>query len=212
MKIIEPSVEIISPTGAKIDGIAILKHIERCGRTCYQSEHNITQDSYLNFAKRIINNGHESVLEHYSFTVKFICDRGISHQIVRHRIASMSQESTRYNNYTKDKFENELTFIKPFFIEEGSPRWHDFKNAMQASEDAYFRDINEFGATPEEARGFLPHFIKTELVMTANIREWRTFFKLRTSLHAHPQMREVAIPLLRKCQVTFPVVFDDITI
>ena len=109
MKIIKPYIELED----KIDGQAILKKIERIGRTCYKSESNITDDSAERFIKNIIKNGHESVLEHVSITLRVICDRGVSHEIVRHRIASYSQESTRYCNYSKDNFNNELTFINP---------------------------------------------------------------------------------------------------
>lgn len=205
MKIINAGYEIITP----IDGDAILKRIEQCGRVCYKSEDKITEDSAKKFCANVIKRGHEAVLEHCSFTVKFIVDRGVSHEIVRHRIASYCQESTRYCNYSKDKFDNEITFIKPCFWEENNPCYIGWKNICEKSEDMYFSML-ELGATPQEARSILPNSLKTELVMTANIREWRNFFKLRTEQAAHPQMREVAVPLLKELQSKIPVLFDDI--
>ena len=122
MKIIEPSVEFVTPMSI-IPGIVIMKRIEEIGRVCYKSEDKITEDSYKKFIGNIIKRGHESVLEHCSVTMKFICDRGVSHEIVRHRIGSYSQESTRYCNYSNDKFGNEITVIKPCFYEEGSNKY-----------------------------------------------------------------------------------------
>ena len=182
MQIINAGYEFITP----IDGETILKRIEQCGRVCYKSEDLITEDSAKRFCKSIISRGHEAVLEHCSFTIKFIVDRGVSHEIVRHRIASYCQESTRYCNYSKDKFGNEITVIKPYFWEEGSAEFEEWKTAMGCTEYSYFR-LLEKGATPQEARSVLPNSLKTEVVMTANIREWRSFFKLRTPLAAHPQ-------------------------
>lgn len=205
MKIINAGYEFITP----INGDVILSRIEQAGRVCYKSEDKITLDSAIKFAKNIIDRGHEAVLEHCSFTVKFIVDRGVSHEIVRHRVASYCQESTRYCNYSKDKFGNEITVIKPCFWEESSDQFIVWKSAMKMAESHYF-DLLFIGATPQEARAVLPNSLKTEVVMTANIREWRHFFKLRTSKAAHPQMREVAIPLLKELQQKIPVLFDDI--
>lgn len=207
MKIINAGYEFITP----IDGVDILKKIEQAGRVCYKSEDLITEDSAIKFAKNIINRGHEAVLEHYFLTVKFIVDRGVSHEIVRHRVASYCQESTRYCNYSKDKFGNEITVIKPCFWDENSDLFRDWRSAMKMSESHYF-DLLEQGATPQEARSVLPNSLKTEVVMTADIREWRHFFKLRTASAAHPQMREVAIPLLKECQEKIPILFDDIEV
>mgnify|MGYP002528520719 CR=1 FL=1 len=157
----------------------------------------------------IIKRGHEAVLEHCSFTVKFICDRGVSHEIVRHRMASYCQESTRYCNYGKGKFGEEITVIEPCFWPEGSDLYWAWKNACLISEQCYF-SLLKSGATPQEARSVLPNSLKTEVVMTANIREWRHFLKLRCSPAAHPQMREVALILLDKVHALIPVCFDDI--
>lgn len=205
MKIISPNVEILSP----VDGQAILKHIELCGRVCYKSEAKITDTSAATFVRGIIKRGHEAVLEHFNITVKFICDRGVSHEIVRHRMASYCQESTRYCNYSNDSFGGEITIIRPNFLVEGTEGWQYWLEACWTAERRYF-DLLNFGCTPQEARAVLPNSLKTEVVMTANLREWRHFFKLRTAQAAHPQMREVATLLLRRMQELIPVVFDDI--
>lgn len=205
MKIINAGYEFITP----IKGDVILKRIEQAGRVCYKSEDRITDESAIKFAKDIISRGHEAVLEHCSFTVKFIVDRGVSHEIVRHRVASFCQESTRYCNYSKDKFGNEMTVIKPLFLKEGTTEWAYWNDSCKCAEWSYFKML-ECGLTPQEARSVLPNSLKTEVVMTANIREWRHFFKLRTSKAAHPQMREVAIPLLKDLQKKISVLFDDI--
>lgn len=205
MKIIDPGFEILTP----LDGEAILKHIELCGRVCYKSEDKITPESCRKFIAGIIKRGHEAVLEHFSVTVRFIVDRGVSHEIVRHRLASYCQESTRYCNYSKGDFGGEITVIKPNFFEPGSAVWDSWEDACKMAETAYF-DLLEFGCTPQQARSVLPNSLKTEVVMTADLREWRHFFKLRCSPAAHPQMREVAIPLLMEMQSKIPVFFDDI--
>ena len=205
MKIIEPYHQFLTP----VDGQAILKHIESCGRICYKSEDKINEDSSEKFVAGIVRRGHEAVLEHFDVTVKFVCDRGVSHEIVRHRMASYCQESTRYCNYSQDKFDNEITVIKPFFLDENAPGWLMWKRACKTAETAYF-DLLDFGCTPQEARAVLPNSLKTELVMTANLREWRHFLKLRTAKAAHPQMREVAIPLLEDFKARIPIIFDDI--
>ena len=194
-----------------INGQDVLKKIEMCGRVCYKSEGKISNGSAEKFVANIIKRGHEAVLEHVSFTVKFVVDRGVSHEIVRHRIASYCQESTRYCNYAKDDFGTEITVIKPLFLEEDSDGWYYWKNSCKYAEHVYF-DMLGLGCTPQEARSVLPHSLKTEVVMTANLREWRSFFKLRTAPAAHPQMREVTIPLLKTFKTLVPVVFDDIKV
>ena len=205
MKIIEPFVEFITP----VDGKVILERLEQCGRVCYKSEDKITEGSAEKFVAGIIKRGHEAVLEHCSFTVKFTCDRGVSHEIVRHRVASYCQESTRYCNYSKEGFGSEITVIKPMFLEVGSDGWELWRDACGMAETFYF-ELLDWGCTPQEARAVLPNSLKTEVVMTANIREWRHFFKLRCSVAAHPQMREVACMLLKMCKERIPVLFDDI--
>lgn len=205
MRIIEPSYEILS----KIDGKQALQQIEFAARTCYQSYDKQTDESCFKFIKMLMGRNHESCLEHYSFTVKFIVDRAIHNEIVRHRLASYCGESSRYCNYSKDKFTNEITVIHPIFLKEGSYEYFAWKEACQTSERIYM-DMLEHGCKPEEARSVLPLSVKTETVMTANVREWRHFFSLRTTPFAHIQMRQVTIPLLEELKTTIPIVFDDI--
>lgn len=207
MKIVKPGFEILTP----IDSDTVLKHIEACGRTCYKSEHKVTHDSCYGFVKTIIRRGHEAVLEHFSITVRFICDRGVSHEIVRHRLASYCQESTRYCNYGNDQFNSEITVIEPLYLEQYTDAYSAWQEACEIAERAYFK-LLDWGCTPQEARAVLPNSLKTEVVMTANLREWRHFFKLRCAPAAHPQMREIAIPLLRTLQKKLPIVFDDIEV
>lgn len=206
MKIAHPSVELLTP----VIGDVILCRLERFGRTCYKSEDRITDKSAAHFVRKLIASGHESVLEHCSLTVRIVCDRGVSHEIVRHRLASYSQESTRYCNYSKAGFGGEITVIAPLFLEPGSWVWEIWKNACEVAEGAYF-NLLEYGCSPQEARGVLPDSLKTEVVMTANIREWRHFLKLRCAPAAHPQMREVATQVLELFRKQIPVCFDDIT-
>lgn len=208
MRVINAGYEIIS----ELNGEEILKHIERCARVCYKSEDRITDGSAEKMVAALIRSGHEAMLEHYSFTVKFICDRGIANELVRHRIASFAQESSRYCCYAKDKFGKELTFINPCFWEPDSDNYARWFHEMDEAEKTYLAMI-ESGATPEQARDILPTSIKTEIVMTANLREFRHFFKLRaegTTGKPHPQMLEITIPLLKELKQKIPVVFDDI--
>lgn len=205
MKIIKPSHEILFMP----DGNAILKLIELAGRTCYKSEDQITSDSAKKFVAGIIKSDHHSVIEHVNITVRFVCDRGISHEIVRHRHGSYCQESSRYCNYSKGKFGNEITVIKPLFWEEGSPEYEEWVSAMQDSERRYMKLLS-LGAKAEQARSVLPNSLKTEVVMTCNLREWRLVFSLRCSQKAHPQIREIMIPLLKEMKSKIPVIFDDI--
>lgn len=205
MKIISPSYTIID----KLDPVEILKKIEAAGRVCWKSEDKASEDSYERFIRLIIGKGHESVIEHANISVMFICDRGVTHQIVRHRIASYSMESTRYCNYSHDRFGNELTFIRPYYWDTDSKLYKLWKEQMSQSEKVYLQMI-ELGATPQEARGVLPHSLKSELVVTMNLRQWRNFFKQRTAKDALPQIREIAVPLLIELRNMLPVVFGDI--
>ena len=205
MKIISPSFELLDCP----DGVLLLKKIELAGRVCYKSEAKITPESAFHFVRRILESGHESVLEHEKVSVRIICDRGVSHEIVRHRIASYSQESTRYCNYALDKYQNELTFIRPCFWSEDSEAFQLWKDAMAVTERIYLNLITN-GASPQEARSVLPNSLKTEIIVTMNMREWRHFFKLRASSNAHPQMQEIAVPMLAAFKATIPVLFDDI--
>lgn len=205
MKVISPSFEILTP----LNGMELFKTIERIGRICYKSENNITAESAEKFVANLLNRGHESVIEHVSITVKVICDRGISHEIVRHRLASYSQESTRYCNYSMGKFGNELTFIRPCFWDESDEKYHTWLKSMQFVEQNYM-ELIALGASPQEARSILPNSLKTELFMTMNLREWRHFFRMRADTHAHPQMQEIAGLMLKEFQRQVPILFDDL--
>ena len=205
MKIIEPSVELVQ----ELDTEKVMKHIERAGRVCYKSESRISDKSAEKFIANIIKSGHESVIEHVSVTFKIICDRGITHEIVRHRLASYSQESSRYCDYSNDKFDGELTFIKPCFWSEDDENFKIWKESMATLEKNYLT-MRKNGARPEQARSILPNSLKTEIFMTANLREWRHFLKLRTATRAHPQMREVALKIYEILNEKLPVLFSDI--
>lgn len=207
MKIIRASAEIINHT-ANLEQV-----IELAGRTCYKSEDKITKDSASDFIERIKNFKHESVLEHGSITVRFIVDRGVSHELVRHRLASFSQESTRYCNYGKDKFGNEITFIWPCWVTGDidvsfalATYWGE---AWAKAEEAYL-SLLERGWTPQQARCVLPNSLKTEVIMTANPREWRHVFRVRCAKEAHPQMREVMVPLMADFVIEWPALFGDL--
>ena len=200
MKVINPYIEILTTE----DYESMLKRIELAGRTCYKSENNMDDSSAERFVRSIMNKNHESVLEHASITVRVVCDRGVTHEIVRHRIASYSQESTRYCNYSKDKFGSEITVIKPCFLEENSPMYELWFETCKGCEKAYFEALNG-GMTPQEARSMLPNSLKTEIVMTLNVRSWRNFFELRNAKAAHPQMREVAKMIFDEFEKKYPI-------
>jgi len=219
MYLTRPSFRILD----HINGLSVLQSIEGAGRTCYKSESKITHNSARKFVEMIIKRGHESVLEHEKVSVRIVCDRGVSHEIVRHRLASYSQESTRYCNY-----DDIIEFVIPPWANiipgpysEGRAD-DEYAKTLDCADREWFWMMKEVentyqtlldnGWTPEKARSVLPNSLKTELVMTANLREWRHFFKLRTSMAAHPQMREIAIPLLFEMQQLIPVVFDDIEV
>lgn len=207
MRVINPSFEFVGLE----DGVELVKRIEVAGRVCYKTEGKITEDSYKTLVKRWIDCGHLSTIEHEKVTVRVICDRGVTHEIVRHRIASYSQESTRYCNYSKDQFGREITVIRPFFFAENSKEYESWLEAMTETEAVYLTLIN-MGASPQQARSVLPNSLKTEIVMTMNMREWRHFFALRTTKACHPQMRQVAIAMLVSFKRRIPVLFDDIEI
>lgn len=210
MMIQKPAVEVLRADRYE----EMLRRIERIGRVCYKSEDKIEDGSAEKFIRGIIRRGHESVIEHESLTVKFICDRGVTHEIVRHRIASYSQESTRYCNYGKEKFGSQITCIDlatgfqyDLDSETDRKKYDVWRRAMENAEASYFQMI-ELGATPQEARSVLPNSLKTELVVTMNLREWRHFFRLRTDAASHPQMRETACALLEDFRARVPILFD----
>ncbi len=205
MRIVLPSHEILFME----TGDEILQRIEQSGRTCYKSEDLIDTDSASGFVKRIIRSGHHSVIEHACISVKFICDRGVSHELVRHRVASFSQESTRYANYSREKFGREITVIRPCFWDEKSEAYALWLAAMTEAERAYLNLLKN-GARAEQARSVLPNSLKTEVIMTCNVREWRHVLDLRCSRASHSQMRELMLPLLQDLYKRVPVLFEDL--
>ncbi len=214
MQVIKPGIEIIDMDSYE----TMLKKIEKIGRVCYKSEGNITEDSAEKFIKALLTRQHESVIEHETITVRMVCDRGVTHEIVRHRIASYSQESTRYCNYAGDKFDNQITVIDiaggfeyDLTQENDRAKYEVWTKAMEDAEKAYFQML-ELGATPQEARSVLPNSLKTEIVVTMNLRAWRNFFRLRVDSHAHPQMREVAQIVYDEFKEKLPVFFADLEI
>jgi thymidylate synthase (FAD) len=198
MKIVQPSVELLAITKDSA------KLIEAAGRTCYKSEDKITDDSADKFVAMVNKRGHESVIEHASATFRIITDRGISHEIVRHRIASYSQESTRYCNYGKV---DSITVVKPRDI--GPPDSEDYAlwcYAMTEAERMYLA-LLDAGKKPQTARSVLPTCLKTEIVMTANFREWLHFLKLRMAKAAHPDIRPIAYKIWTFLFMACPPVF-----
>lgn len=207
------------------NSVELLMSLEDAGRTCYKSEDTITKDSFRPFIEKIIRSGHESVIEHGMLSVRFVCDRGITHELVRHRLCSFSQESTRYCNYSKAKFNNELTFIIPkwtsinpgvytdidrmrslFSIDDAETIWLE----SMFSAEQWYNTLIEHGWSPQQARDVLPISLKTEIVMSANFREWREIFRQRAASSAHPQMRELMCPLLAEVKEKIPIIFDDL--
>ncbi|MDR0222164.1 MAG: FAD-dependent thymidylate synthase [Oscillospiraceae bacterium] len=185
-----------------------LTNIERAARVCYKSEEKMGVKPSSDFLKGIISRGHESVIEHEKITVYFVVDRGVSHEIVRHRIASYSQESTRYCNYTSEKFGNEITVVEPYFYSDDEKKYKIWEKACLTAENSYIELVKT--GSPQEARAVLPNSLKTEIAVTFNFREWRHFFKLRCSKEAHPQIQQAAIPLLLRFKEKLPPIFDGI--
>lgn len=236
MRIIKPY--FVFENEEEVDEERVLRRLERYGRTCYKSEHKIGPGSAREFVKKIIARGHTSILDHEKVTVRVVCDRGVTHEIVRHRIAAYSQESTRYCNYAKDRFGRDITVIDPFFFDReaetkpvlipGGPKrgrdWVGFTDTVSLelnefdvwwlaicfAEWAYMTLVDVFGRSPQEARGVLPNSLKAEIVITYDLTEWRHFFRLRASPRAHPQMQEIAVPMLREFKQRLPTIFADI--
>ena len=202
MKLIDPVIYV-----EDYDGKKIMQRIERACRICYRSEDKITDDSYKNLLKNCINRGHESVLEHEKISIRITSDIGTYKDLTRHRHASFSVESTRYCNYGKDKFDNEIKIIKPCNIEEGTKEYTIWKQCIENIEKSYM-EMSNLGALPDQLRMMLPHSTAAEYAMTANIREWKHVLGLRCSSHAHPSIRQVLIPLLLKFKEDMPEIFD----
>lgn len=202
MEIVKPFVEIKDD----IYGEEVLRKIEGCARVCYKSEHKVTEDSARKFVWQLIRSGHLTPLEHVTVTVMIVCDRGISHELVRHRLMSVNQESTRFCDYHKSG----IQFIEPAF--DLCAAYDVWEKAMKQAESAYLR-LRAMGISPELARAVLPNALKTELYITANLRELRHILQLRaagTTGKPHPQMQALMRELLKKLKAAIPVVFDDI--
>lgn len=205
MKVIAPYYEILFLPPRE----QVLALVEAAGRTCYKSEHLISSESAPEFVRRIVASGHHSVIEHANLTVRFVCDRGVTHELVRHRLAAYSQESTRYANYSQERFGNQITVIKPMFWPEDSEPYRRWGSAMAQAEEAYL-ELLAGGARPQEARAVLPNSLKTEIIMTADLREWRHVLGLRGSKAAHPQIRQIMLPLLGDLAERLPEFFADL--
>jgi len=207
MRLIKPHYEILTPISSDS-----LKNIERAGRLCYQSEMGDAEA----FCRKIVSRGHESVIEHESLSIKFIIDRGVSHELVRHRLCAFSQESTRYCAY-----KDHVTFIIPPWVDCPPGIYYDgsgfrisdscWFNACLEAEEKY-QYLLALKWTPQQARSILPNSLKTEIICTANLREWKHILKLRTSQAAHPQMREVMCPLLYELKRRLPAIFENINV
>jgi thymidylate synthase (FAD) len=209
MKIIAPSFEI-NPHIGPDEASGMLNMIEVAARTCYASQPRTrTAAERSAFIRSLIARGHESTIEHVSITVRFVVDRGVSHELVRHRLAAFSQQSTRYCNYSQDRFGAEITVIRPLFWADGSVEYLAWHKLCSAAESTYL-GLLAGGCTPQEARSVLPNSLATTVVMTANLREWRHVLRLRTASAAHPQMREVMCPLLETLAHWLPDIFGDI--
>jgi thymidylate synthase (FAD) len=190
----------------------MMKKIELIGRVCYKSEDKITADSADKRVRGWIEKGHEAMLEHAIISVKLTCDRGVTHEVVRHRLDSFAQESTRYCNYGTDKFDGQVTFIKPFFWNSDGDTFREYelwRTSCLVAEDTYLTMLNK-ECSPQEARDVLPNSLKTEIWWTANLREWRHIFGLRAAKPAHPQMRQLMIPTRCFLGAALPAVFDSI--
>lgn len=207
MKIIEPNVEILS----NINGNEILKHLELCARNCYKSESNITEDttSAIKMINKLIELDHTAMLEHFNITIKLLCDVGTYKDLTRHRHCSFAIESTRYCNYSKGKFGNEISVIKPCNMDENSGIYHTWLKAMNDMERAYMQ-MAEIGATPDQLRMILPHSTAASVILTANIREFRHIFNLRCAKAAHPSVRQIMLMTLNEFHNKIPVLFDDL--
>jgi thymidylate synthase (FAD) len=206
MVIVEPSFTILHPT-SKEQALEALRRVELAGRVCYKSEDRATSDSSSRFIQMLIQRGHWSVIEHASMTAHIVTNRGVTHELVRHRLASYSQESTRYCNYNQGRFGGEIALvIPPELSEEELVIWRE---GVRAAEWAYLELVRR-GVSPQIARGVLPNDLKAEIVVTANLREWHHLFSLRCAPKAHPHMRQVMLQGLAQAIAWFPPVFDDL--
>ena len=207
VRLVEPSVEIISD----IDGTKILKHIELCARNCYKSEGLITEDdtSARKMIQKLLELDHTAMIEHYNITFRLICDVGVYKDLTRHRHCSYAIESTRYCNYSKDKYDNNINVMKPVNIKKGTPEYNEWYQGMLDMEKHYMK-MAELGCKPDQLRMLLPHSTAASVICTCNMRELRHIFNLRCAPAAHPSVRQVILMLLDKVHSEIPVLFDDI--
>ncbi len=206
MLIVDPSFTILNPV-SKEQALDALRRVELAGRVCYKSEDRITPDSHRRFLQMLMQREHWSVIEHATMTAHIVTNRGVTHELVRHRLASYSQESTRYCNYAKGRFGGEVAMVAPPELSgEDQAIWRE---AVQAAERAYQELIGR-GVSPQIARGVLPNDLKAEIVVTANLREWQHIFSMRCAQNAHPHMRHVMRLGLVQAVEWFAPVFDDL--
>ncbi|MDR2901764.1 MAG: FAD-dependent thymidylate synthase [Lactobacillales bacterium] len=205
VKVVPNSFEIMTP----LDGEAILKHLELCIRNCYKSEDKIEPGSAEKMVRKIVELKHEAMIEHFSVTVKMTTDLGVYKDLTRHRIASWAIESTRYCNYSRGKFGSEITVMEPPYLTKGTEDYNIWLNAMQEIENAY-NTLAGKGYKADLCRMLLPHSIKADVILTANLREWRHIFKLRTAKAAHPCVQDIMKKVLKEFKARIPILFDDI--
>lgn len=228
MKLVRESVSLFTLLGElnELTQEQLGKHIELCGRQCYQSSHKIGSDSYLKFIKNMIQSGHLSMAEHVSVTANITTNRGISHQLVRHRLGSYSQESTRYCNYSSGRFGNELTFITPVWISDKKTDLLKFQTTSETlitsiddpdltwynsvlEAEKFYLTLLDKGYTPEKAREVLPNSLATNLSVTYNLRTWRHILSQRLDQKCHPQMRYLMALIAIKFLTYIPIFFED---
>ncbi len=213
MNIIKPYARILPPPGSPnrefraADGVYLLLRIEWAARISHRSEESVTVGSYDRFIRSVVlSHGDWSVTEHASVSVDFYVDRGVTHELVRHRLFAFTQESTRFVNYEKRM---PPSFVKPAFGETASDLEHEWRRAIEECERRYINLI-ALGVAPQLARSVFPNALASRIVVTGNLRNWRHFLLMRTTKEAHPQMREVTIPLLEQFKATIPILYEDI--
>lgn len=209
MKIVKPSFEILSGTSQDFI-VDQLKIIELAGRNCYKSEDKICEGSHDKMIGMLRSKKHLSVLEHGNMTVRIIGSRGMSHQLVRHRIAAYSQESQRYCNYSKGKFDNEVVFVEPVGFDKWDEKVQESFNQGLLSAEKYYLELLDQGLKAEDARGVLPNQAKTEVVVTMNLRSWMHFFEMRCDKHAQTEIRFLAKGILKEFHKLMPVIFKEL--
>ena len=208
MKIIDPGYEIIYPQTPN-DWLKEAKFVELAARNCYKSENKISDTSHKAIIKNLVSNDHMAMLEFGSIIIRLICDRGVTHELVRHRLSSYAQESTRYCNYSKDKFGNEITVVKPVQMEKDSGSYTVWKSTCEEAEKCYFELLAQ-NVSQQVARSVLPTCLKTDIVMKTNFRELGHIFKLRISPKAHPDISYIFDKIYREVKQALPEAFRDI--